>query len=103
MRSGRTIHAGTRLFVYTPHMKKLRRKREEAVFAGILAGLGEYFEIDPIVLRVFFLFFVLVTGVFPGIIAYFIAILIIPAGDKPTVRTVPADDDSYNARDDKKD
>lgn len=68
-------------------MKKLKRSREK-VFAGILGGIGEYFDVDPTVLRVLFIFFVLVTGVFPGVIAYLLAILIMPAADAATIHEV---------------
>ena len=69
-------------------MKKLRRNRSDATFAGVLGGLGEYFGVDPVLLRVFFVLLVFVTGVFPGVIAYLLAILIIPLESGPKVYTV---------------
>jgi len=68
-------------------MKRLTRSTTNRTFAGIIGGLGEYFEVDPVVLRVLFIFFTLVTGVVPGIAAYFIAILIVPP-DTAHARTV---------------
>lgn len=59
-------------------MKKLYRSKENKVWKGILGGLGEYFNVDPVLLRVVFIFFVLITGFFPGVLAYIIAIFIIP-------------------------
>jgi len=35
-------------------MKKLYKSRKNRVFAGIIGGLGEYFNVDPTVLRVIF-------------------------------------------------
>lgn len=72
-------------------MKTLRRSKTNRVFAGILGGFGEYFAVDPVVLRVIYLFFVLVTGFFPGVLAYIIAIFIIPEEGAPVIHTVPED------------
>lgn len=59
-------------------MKKLYRSRENKIWKGVLGGFGEYFNIDPVLLRIIFIFFVLATGIIPGIITYIIAILITP-------------------------
>lgn len=59
-------------------MKKLYRSKENRVFAGIIGGLGEYFEVDPVLLRVLWLLVVIFTGFVPGLIAYIIAFFIIP-------------------------
>ena len=59
-------------------MKRLYRSKKNRVFAGILGGLGEYYQVDPTVLRLFALVGVLITGFFPGVLAYLIAIFIVP-------------------------
>lgn len=59
-------------------MKKLYRSDDNKILAGILGGLGEYFQVDPTALRLLFLVIVLVTGVIPGVIAYLLAMLIVP-------------------------
>jgi len=59
-------------------MKKLYRSRENKIFGGIIGGIGEYFDIDPTILRLFFLFLILITGIIPPIIAYIIALFIVP-------------------------
>jgi phage shock protein C len=59
-------------------MKKLYRSNTNKVLAGICGGLGEYFEVDPVVVRVAWIVVSMVTGVIPGIIAYIITIFIIP-------------------------
>lgn len=33
---------------------KLRRSRENAVVSGVLGGLGEYFKVDPTIIRIGF-------------------------------------------------
>ena len=58
--------------------KKLYRSDKNKVFAGICGGLGEYFDVDPVVVRLFWFLMVIFSGVFPGLIAYFFAIFIIP-------------------------
>ncbi len=59
-------------------VKRLYRSKTNRVWAGICGGLGEYFEIDPVVMRVGWIVISMVTGVIPGIIAYIITIFIIP-------------------------
>jgi len=59
-------------------MKHLYRSRDNKVFAGIFGGLGEYFEIDPTVLRLGWLFLLVVTAFIPGIVAYTIALFVVP-------------------------
>jgi len=65
-------------------MKKLYRSKDNKIFAGIIGGLGEYFDIDPVLLRVLWLLIVIFTGVVPGVMAYIIAMFIVPSG--PVVR-----------------
>jgi phage shock protein C len=59
-------------------MKRLYKSQNDKVFAGVIGGLGEYYEIDPVLLRLAFLLVVIITGVFPGIVAYIIASIIVP-------------------------
>lgn len=59
-------------------MKHLYRSQENKTFLGILGGLGEYWDIDPVILRVFFVVGVLLTGIVPLVVAYFIASFIMP-------------------------
>lgn len=60
------------------HHKKLYRSTTNKTFAGVCGGLGEYFDADPVVIRLFWLLIVIFSGVFPGVIAYLLAILLIP-------------------------
>jgi phage shock protein C len=59
-------------------MKKLYRSEENKIIKGIIGGIGEYTNIDPVLLRIIVIFFVLSTGVVPGILTYLLAIMIIP-------------------------
>jgi len=58
--------------------KRLYRSKENKVLAGVLGGLGEYLEIDPVILRVIWLAITVFTGLIPGIVVYVLAILVIP-------------------------
>ena len=58
--------------------KKLYRSHEHRVISGVMGGLGEYFAVDPVILRLLYLLVTIATGVIPGIIAYLVAIFIVP-------------------------
>lgn len=55
--------------------KKLYRSNEEKMICGVCGGLGEYFNIDPTIIRLCWALFAC-TGA--GLIVYFVAALIIP-------------------------
>lgn len=60
--------------------KKLYRSKNNRVIFGVCGGLGEYFEIDPLIVRILFVVLSLLNGV--GIIAYLILAVLVPEGDK---------------------
>lgn len=64
-------------------MKRLYRSSENKVFSGVIGGIGEYFGVDPVILRIIWVAIVIFTAGFPGIIVYLIASLII--SEKPKV------------------
>ncbi len=59
-------------------MKRLYKSKENRVVSGVIGGIGEYFEVDPTLLRVFWILIVVLTGFVPGIIAYIIMALVMP-------------------------
>ena len=59
-------------------VRHLYRSATERVFAGVCGGLGEYWAIDPVVLRLLWTFITVFTGFAPGIIVYILAVFIIP-------------------------
>ena len=59
-------------------VKRLYRSRRERKLAGVCAGIGEYIEVDPTIVRVLYLLGTLMTGFFPGIFIYFALPLIMP-------------------------
>jgi phage shock protein C len=56
--------------------KRLYRSRNNYMLAGICGGLGEYFNIDPTIIRLIVAFSALLAG--SGILVYIIAWFIIP-------------------------
>jgi phage shock protein C len=58
--------------------RKLYRSRRHRVFLGVCGGFGEFFNIDPVVIRVIAVIITVCTGIFPGLAAYFIIALIVP-------------------------
>lgn len=59
-------------------MKKLYRSKNNKIFAGIIGGLGEYYNLDPVLLRLIWVFILIMTGVVPGIIVYILALFVVP-------------------------
>jgi phage shock protein C len=59
-------------------MKRLYRSKINRVFSGVCGGLGDYLNVDPVVLRLVWVILTFFSSVVPGIVAYFIATLIIP-------------------------
>lgn len=53
-------------------------KSNDKMLSGVLAGVAEYFTLDPTLIRLAYVVFTIVTGVFPAIIGYIIAAIIIP-------------------------
>ncbi len=59
-------------------MKKLYRSNTNKVWAGVIGGLGEYFDVDPALLRLVWLFIVIFTGILPGLIFYILVVPVLP-------------------------
>ncbi len=72
--------------------KKLYRSRTDSVIGGVCGGLAEYFNIDPVIIRVITVLLVF-SGT--GIIAYLILWLVVPLQGADTAR--PGDTIQANA------
>ena len=59
-------------------MKRLYRSRTDKKLGGVCSGIGEYFNIDPTIIRVLWVIITVFTGFAPGIIAYILLWLIVP-------------------------
>ena len=69
--------------------KKLYRSRENRMLGGVCGGLGEYFDIDPTLVRLLFVF-----GAFLGIpgalmLIYLVMLILVPQ-EAPVVTEVQA-------------
>ncbi len=62
--------------------KRLFRSRTDRMIAGVCGGIAEYFNIDPVIVRVIFVILLLPGGL-PGFIPYVILWVIVP--EAPTV------------------
>jgi phage shock protein C len=58
--------------------KRLFRSNSNRVFAGIFGGIGKYFNVDPVILRVVWVLIVVFSAFFPGVLVYIFATFIIP-------------------------
>ena len=59
--------------------KRLYKSTTNKTFAGGCGGIGEYFNIDPTLIRLAWVVFALMGG--SGLLAYIIAAIIIPNGE----------------------
>ena len=59
-------------------MKRLYRSKRDRKLAGVCGGLGEYLDIDPNLVRLGLFLLALATGIFPVVITYIAAWLILP-------------------------
>ena len=59
--------------------KRLYKSDVNRTIAGVCGGIGEYFNIDPVIIRLLMVIFCLAGG--SGVIAYIIAAIIIPGDD----------------------
>lgn len=58
--------------------KKLYRSKTKRTLSGVCGGLEDYFEIDVTIIRLVWVLITIMSGIFPGIVAYVIAVFIIP-------------------------
>jgi len=59
-------------------MKKLYLSQNDSKISGVCGGIAEYFSVDSTIIRLLWILFTIATGFFGGVIAYIIAILVIP-------------------------
>ena len=57
-------------------MKRLYKSRKDKMIAGVCGGIGEYFDIDPVVVRILFVVFTFIGGF--AIIAYIVGLIVMP-------------------------
>jgi len=60
----------------TNQTKKLYRSRTDKIIGGVCGGLGQYLQLDPVLIRIVFVVLAFFHGL--GIILYLILLIIIP-------------------------
>ena len=70
--------------------KRLHRSRDERMLFGVCGGLGEYFNVDPTLIRLLFVALV-VMGAGGGLLLYIAMVILVP--EKP-LHAVAADPDA---------
>ena len=70
-------------------MKRLYRSKTHKVIGGVAGGLGEYLDIDPVLIRIAFIVALFFGGV--GLLAYIIAWIIIPEQSREGTMSTPID------------
>ncbi len=58
--------------------KRLMRSQNNRMVAGVAAGIAEYLDTDPTLIRLLFVIMALAGG--PGLLAYLILWLVMPEG-----------------------
>lgn len=58
---------------------RLYRSRQNRIIGGVAAGLGEYLNLDPVLIRILFVIVTLLNGL--GIVIYIIFWIIVPEND----------------------
>jgi phage shock protein C len=70
--------------------KRLYRSRQDRMIGGVCGGLGQYFNVDPVIVRLIFLL-LLLSG--PGLLAYIILMIVVP--ERPIGEPEPAITSSF--------
>lgn len=74
---------------------RLVRSRTDVVIAGVCGGLGEYFHVDPVIVRLIFVLVTLTSGI--GIIIYPVLWIIMPKAPVPVVADPAQSANAQNA------
>jgi len=61
---------------------RLERSTKNKVWAGVCGGIGEYLQVDPTLVRVFFVIGTIITGGL-GLLAYIVLIVLMPLPGQP--------------------
>lgn len=58
--------------------KRLYKSSDNKMICGVLGGIGEYFDIDPTLVRLGYCALTIFSAGFPGLLLYIIMALIVP-------------------------
>ena len=58
--------------------KRLTRSVNDRIFAGVCGGLAEYFDFDPVLVRIAYAFLTIFSAGFPGLLLYIVMWIVMP-------------------------
>lgn len=61
---------------------KLTRSREDTVFSGLLGGIGEYFNVDPTIVRIIVVVLFFTITPLPVVPLYIVGMILVPKAPK---------------------
>lgn len=59
-------------------IKRLYLSETDKKISGVCGGIGEFYGVDSSLIRLAWILLTILTGVFPGIVGYIIAAVVIP-------------------------
>lgn len=59
-------------------MKRLYKSDDNKIAAGVLGGVAEYYEIDPVIIRILAVCIAIFTGIIPFALIYLLSVLVVP-------------------------
>ncbi|MBP2201404.1 phage shock protein C [Methanococcus voltae] len=66
---------------YKKDVKKLYRSVDDKMLEGVCGGIGEYFNVDPTLVRILYVALTVFTGFILGIVTYIVLAIIIPKNE----------------------
>lgn len=70
-------YCGRRVGMAVPR-RRLARQRSARKIGGVCAGFAEYLDVDVTLVRVLWIIITVLSGIFPGVIAYVVAWIVMP-------------------------
>lgn len=64
------------------NVRRLYLSARDRRILGVCGGIGEFFDVDPTLVRLAWVILTIMTGIVPGIIAYLIVGIITPSEPK---------------------
>lgn len=59
-------------------IKRLYLSETDKKISGVCGGIGEFYHVDSSLVRLAWIILTILTGVFPGLVGYIIAAVVIP-------------------------
>lgn len=79
-------------------VKRLYRSGKSRIIAGVCGGIGEYFNVDPTIVRILWILLTLLTGLIIGLIFYIALGLIIPENPEHKKRGMVTEEEKKKSK-----